>query len=81
MSNVPYVDIEGNESVTARVELAHAADVMLLDQNNFNNYKSGRKFKYAGGHYTKTPVNLTVSGRGRWYLVVIGGGQYKYGFN
>lgn len=41
---------------------------------------SGQKFKYFGGHYTKTPVNITVKGTGRWYLIVRGGGQYKYRF-
>ncbi|WP_234698768.1 DUF1883 domain-containing protein [Enterococcus faecium] len=43
-------------------------------------FKSGQKFKYYGGHYTRTPVNITVSGPGRWYLIVRGGGQYKYRF-
>ena len=60
--------------------LTHAADVFLVDSTNFQKYKSGKSFKYYGGHYTKTPVHISVNGSGRWYLVVRGGGQYKYRF-
>lgn len=52
----------------------------LVDSVNYKKMNSGQKFKYFGGHYTKTPVNITVKGTGRWYLIVRGGGQYKYRF-
>jgi len=78
MTQVPYADSTGTLSV--EVQLKHAADVFLVDSHNFQNYKNGRQFKYFGGHYTKTPVVITVSGAGRWYLIVQGGGQYQYRF-
>ena len=62
------------------IGVLHAADVFLVDSTNFQKYKSGKSFKYYGGHYTKTPVHISVNGSGRWYLVVRGGGQYKYRF-
>ncbi|KNZ41457.1 DUF1883 domain-containing protein [Acetobacterium bakii] len=80
MPSIPYVDISDNRSVTAVVELSKASDVMFLDQNNYNKYKAGRDCKYHGGHYTQSPVRITVSGIGRWFLVVVGSGQYKYSF-
>lgn len=78
MPEIPYADSFGTLSV--EVNLKHAADVFLVDSTNFQNYKNGRGFKYFGGHYTKTPVVITVSGSGRWYLIVRGGGQYQYRF-
>ncbi len=78
MVQVPYAESSGSLSV--RVELQHTADVFLVDSTNYRKMNSGQKFKYYGGHYTRTPVNITVSGPGRWYLIVRGGGQYKYRF-
>lgn len=78
MTQVPYTDSNGRLSV--EVHLNHAADVFLVDSLNFQKYKSGQNFKYSGGHYTQTPVNISVQGIGRWYLIVRGGGQYRYRF-
>ncbi|WP_073461383.1 DUF1883 domain-containing protein [Bacillus licheniformis] len=69
-----------NDSLSVEVHLKHAADVFLVDRINFQHYKAGRSFKYYGGHYTRTPVRISVQGAGRWYLIVHGGGQYKYRF-
>lgn len=79
MSQIPYADSTGTLSV--KVELQHAADVFLVDSTNFQKYKRGADFKYYGGYYTRSPVVITVSGAGRWYLIVRGGGQYRYGFS
>ncbi|WP_182101838.1 DUF1883 domain-containing protein [Niallia taxi] len=78
MAQVPTAYSNGRLSV--EVHLKHAADVFLLDSNNFQHYKAGRRFKYYGGNYTRTPVNITVEGVGRWYLIVRGGEQYQYRF-
>ena len=78
MVQIPYVDSTGTVSV--EVQLNHASDVFLVDSYNYQNYQRGQQFKYFGGHYTKTPVTITVTGVGRWYLIVQGDGQYKYRF-
>ena len=78
MAQIPYADSNGH--LTVEVQLQHAADVFLVDSSNFQKYKSGSSFKYYGGHYTQTPVQISVSGAGRWYLIVRGGGQYQYRF-
>ncbi len=78
MAKIPYADSPGTLSV--EVKLEHAADVFLVDSSNFQKYKSGQQFKYYGGHYTTTPVTITVSGTGRWYLIVNGSGKYQYRF-
>lgn len=78
MNKIPYADTDGFLSV--EVHLQYAADVFLVDSINFQHYNNGRKFSYYGGNYTQTPVNISVEGTGRWYLIVRGGGKYKYRF-
>lgn len=78
MTQIPYADSNGSLSV--EVHLQHAADVFLVDSSNFQRYKSGQNFTYFGGHYTQTPVRISVNGSGRWYLIVHDGGQYRYRF-
>ncbi|WP_342615056.1 DUF1883 domain-containing protein [Peribacillus frigoritolerans] len=78
MTRIPYADTSGSLSV--EVDLKHAADVFLVDSNNYRKMNSGQRYTYFGGHYTRTPVNISVNGAGRWYLIVRGGGQYSYRF-
>lgn len=77
MTQIPYADTDGPLSV--EVQLRHAADVFLVDSINYQHYKAGRRYKFFGGHYTKTPVNISVNDAGRWYLIVRGS-DYKYRF-
>lgn len=78
MAQIPYAESNGHLSV--EVNLKNASDVFLVDSTNFRKYQAGQRFEYFGGHYTKTPVNISVKGIGRWYLIVRGGGQYRYRF-
>ena len=74
---IPYAYSNGTLSVEVR--LKHAADVFLVDTVNYHKYQKGERFKYYGGHYTTTPVHITVSGVGNWYLIVRGS-EYEYRF-
>ncbi|EJR88135.1 DUF1883 domain-containing protein [Bacillus thuringiensis] len=78
MTQIPYADTNGR--LTVEVQLRHAADVFLVDSNNYRKLQSGQRYTYFGGHYKQTPVTITVEGAGRWYLIVRGGGQYNYRF-
>jgi Domain of unknown function (DUF1883). len=79
MAQVPYADSNGH--LTVKVDLKHAADVFLVDSTNLRRYESGQRFDYFGGHYTRTPVTISVQGSGRWYLIVRNNGeQYSYRF-
>ncbi|WP_035065180.1 DUF1883 domain-containing protein [Carnobacterium maltaromaticum] len=77
MVQIPYCDSTGKLSV--RVELKNTANVFLVDSNNYRKMKAGSKFSYHGGNYSQTPVNITVSGTGRYYLIV-NGSAYSYKF-
>ncbi|MGE6397073.1 DUF1883 domain-containing protein [Chryseobacterium scophthalmum] len=48
----------------------NAANVRLMDNSNFQNYKNGRSHRYAGGLVKKSPVVLSVPSTGHWYLTV-----------
>lgn len=78
MVQIPYADSNGR--LTVEVQLNYASDVFLVDSTNYHRYTSGQRFEYFGGHYTRSPVRISVQGSGRWYLIVNGSGQYKYRF-
>ncbi len=59
---------------TAEVTITSAANVRLLDSHNFIMYRSGRRFKYTGGHYKQSPVRFDIPRAGHWYVVVDLGG-------
>lgn len=78
MTQIPYAISNGR--LTVEVELQNAANVFLVDSNNFRRYKSGNRFEFFGGHYTRTPVQITVHEAGTWYLIVEGSRHYRYKF-
>ena len=47
-----------------------AANVRLLDSSNLQNYKSGRKHRYYGGLFNKSPTQLVIPHAGTWYVTV-----------
>jgi hypothetical protein len=72
-----FLHYQFNATLGNRVEVVlrgNAANVMLLDDINFSNYKAGTQFKYYGGHYAKSPVFIVVPSTGHWNLVVDLGG-------
>jgi len=71
-----YYDL-GNRSGGEIVEITlsgNAANVFLADSSNFSSYKSGRGYKYFGGHATRSPVRLQIPTSGHWYAVIDLGG-------
>jgi hypothetical protein len=48
----------------------NAANVRLMDSSNYQNYKSGRGHRYAGGLITRSPVVLGVPSSGHWYVTI-----------
>lgn len=57
------------------VTLDHQANVLLMDDMNFNNYRAGRSFRYHGGWYEQSPVHLRPPHHGHWHVVVDLGGH------
>ncbi len=72
-----YIHNEYEAHAGDRIEVTidHAANVQLLDQENYEHYKNGREFRYIGGYATETPVRFNVPRPGRWHVIVdLGGG-------
>ncbi|MDE2854983.1 MAG: DUF1883 domain-containing protein [Chloroflexota bacterium] len=51
------------------VSLGYAANVLLLDNINYQNYRSGRQHKYYGGHYKQSPAIIGIPHAGHWHVV------------
>ena len=58
MTEFPYAYSTGKLSV--EVWLQCASDVWLVDERNFQRFRSGQEFRYHGGRCTYTPVRITV---------------------
>lgn len=57
--DVVHVTLSGCES-----------DVFLVDAINYSAFCRGDNFRYYGGHYRASPVNLRAPSTGRWHLVI-----------
>jgi hypothetical protein len=56
------------------VTLDKQANVLLLDDSNFSDYKNGRQYTYYGGLAKQSPVRLRPPHSGHWNLVIDLGG-------
>ena len=57
------------------VTLDHAANVQLLDESNYQEYRARRSFRYYGGYVRTSPFRIPVPHVGHWHLVIdLGGG-------
>ena len=61
------------QSVEVTLE-GNAANVLLLDSANFQNYKNGRKYQYFGGHMTTSISRIPIPSNGYWNIVIDLGG-------
>jgi uncharacterized protein DUF1883 len=53
----------------------NAANVLLLNPDNYQNYRQGKPCTYYGGYARITPFRIEVPKGGRWHLVIdLGGG-------
>ena len=68
-------EIDAVEGTVVRIELSAQANGMLMDSSNFSSYRSGRQFRYFGGHAKQSPVRLVPPHEGHWHVVVDLGGR------
>lgn len=77
-----HSDYHGGPDHVAMVTLDGQANVMLLDDCNFNAYRRGGAYRYTGGLAKQSPVRLSPPHEGHWHIVVdLGGyaGQVRAG--
>ncbi|WP_417843956.1 DUF1883 domain-containing protein [Thalassospira sp.] len=66
-----YYDLNhcyANDNV--EITLSAAANVRLLDSNNFAKYKQGQRHQFYGGLAQQSPIVMSVPNSGHWYVVV-----------
>ncbi|RWM96196.1 MAG: DUF1883 domain-containing protein [Mesorhizobium sp.] len=66
---------------TVVVECSHQCNVLVMDDANFQNYRSRRQYRYHGGFYKRLPASISVPHSGHWNTVIdLGGGhaQIRY---
>jgi hypothetical protein len=74
--NFLHYDVWPQSGDVVQVSLSgNAANVLLMDESNFQNYKAGRQFQYYGGYFTQSPVIIKVPSAGHWKVVVDLGGR------
>lgn len=59
---------------TVVVTLKNQANVQLMTRTEYNNYKSGRRYRYHGGRVTRSPFRIAVPSNGHWVVAVDLGG-------
>jgi hypothetical protein len=74
-----HKELDLSEGDVVEVTLAgNAANVLLLDPDNFQKYRQGRPYHYSGGYARTSPYRIETPQSGRWHLVVdLGGGPGK----
>ena len=72
-----HYEIRTNAGDAIEVALnGNAANVLLLDDPNYQSYQSGHQFRYrAGGYFSRSPVILQAPSSGQWHVVVDLGGR------
>ena len=68
-------DQQAGTTVTVYLK-GSAANVILLDSQNFAWYRAGHPFMHTGGLQVRSPAQLEIPQDGHWYVVVDHGG-YK----
>ena len=57
------------------VQCSHQCNVLLMDDQNFELYRTRQKHQFYGGHYTRFPARLPVPQTGHWNVVIDLGGK------
>jgi hypothetical protein len=69
MRFLPYRFATGSGDVIETVLTGNAANVRIMDDLNFQNYQTGKPYRFYGGHFTRSPAVITVPA-GTWNVVV-----------
>jgi len=70
-----HYEFDAAPSDTIEVSLDHAANVQLLDDDNYQKYQDQQTFDYHGGHAKTSPFRLHPPYQGHWHIVIdLGGG-------
>ena len=72
--NFLHQEFEVGADDVIEVTLDHAANVLLMDSDNFASYKRGQSYRYHGGYVSFSPYRISAPRSGHWHLVIDLGG-------
>ncbi len=72
--NYLHYDLNLGDQDVAEVTVDKQANVQLLDETSFSNYRNGLRFSYYGGLVKQSPVRLKPPHSGHWHVVIDLGG-------
>lgn len=61
--------LQAGEVVRIRLQ-GNAANVRLMDEMNFSNYRNGRRYRCIGGIAQKSLIDLVIPNPGSWHLAI-----------
>lgn len=73
-----------NDGDVVVVESNYKANVLLTDDHNFSQYRSGRAYRYYGGHFSQFPARIVAPAAGHWNITIDlagGSGNLRYSIN
>ncbi|MGH7737679.1 MAG: DUF1883 domain-containing protein [Candidatus Tyrphobacter sp.] len=51
------------------VTIVTECNVCVMDDNEFTNYRNGRRFRHLGGPYKRSPARIQVPSSGYWNTI------------
>lgn len=70
-----HQELDAGPDDLVEVAIDNAANVMLVDAANYEQYQRGAAYKYYGGSYDESPARIAPPHPGRWHVVVDLGGR------
>lgn len=63
--NYLHWKVEAKSAGAAIVKLSGVeSDVLVLDRTNFDRFRRGSSYNYAGGHFKRSPARVPIPGKG-----------------
>jgi hypothetical protein len=82
MSEFLHQRILLNRGAVAVLECDTQCNFMLLDDQNFNDYRDGRSFEYFGQYFEYFPAQIVAPHSGYWNVVIdLGGARANIKYN
>lgn len=75
MNFLHYTVTTGPGDVVQVYLTGNAANVLVMDDSNFQSFKSGQAYRYYGGYYARSPAIINPPSPGRWNVVINLGGR------
>jgi len=64
------------------VNCSHQCNVRLMDDSNFQAYRTGGQHRAYGGFFRRLPARITVPDNGYWNVTIdLGGGQANINYS